>query len=93
MPIGSITMSDGRSGSVVQTDVRPSALVRPYDGGPAFADPGVTTTRFSHVPAVAGQPHLQDKIRIESTAEPPAVSVRSMIGTTRVGAVCSCQYR
>ena len=86
MPIGAITMSDGRSGSVLRTDPTPSALVRPYDGGPAYTDPDVTTTRFSHKPTVAGQPHLQDKIRIETTAEPPAISVRNPIGTTRVGA-------
>ena len=77
MPIGTITMSDGRSGSVLRTDPTPSALVRPYDGGPAFADPHISTTRFSHKPTVAGQPHLQDKILIETAAEPP----RSRSGT------------
>ena len=86
MPIGTITMSDGRSGSVLRTDPTPSALVRPYDGGPAFADPHISTTRFSHKPTVAGQPHLQDKILIETAAEPPAISVRNPVGTTRVGA-------
>ena len=57
MPIGTIAMSDGRSGSVLRTDPTPHALVRPYDGGPAFTDPAVATTRFSHAPTVTRQSH------------------------------------
>lgn len=79
-------MSDGRSGSVLTSKVTPAALQRPYDGGPAFTNTAVGTTRFSHMPNYTGQPHLQDKIRIETTAEPPAIGNRSTIGTTRVGA-------
>lgn len=86
MPIGAITMSDGRSGSVLKADPAPSALQRPYDGSRAFTDPDIATTRFSHAPMVTGDSHMQDKVRIESTAQPPAISVRSQIGTTRVGA-------
>jgi len=87
MPIGSIEMSDARAGAVPPSAVTlPAALQRPYDGGPAFKSAEVGTTRFSHVPAVVGKQHLEDKIQIVSDAEPPKIATRSAIGTTRTGA-------
>jgi hypothetical protein len=51
MPVGSIPMSDGRSGCIPPGDVnKPEFLTQPYDGAPAFRRsdaPSIDTTRFA----------------------------------------------
>ena len=51
MPIGSISMSDGKAGSIPPSDKKiPEALVQPFDGGLAFKD------RCRHLPEALRKP-------------------------------------
>ena len=92
MPVGNIQMSDGKEGSVMDAGPNvPEPLKHPFDGGLAYKNPEVPTTRFSHHPSAgtcrealrqpdadaAAAYNADETVSMSTPAEPPGVGFRT----------------